>query len=76
MCGTSGPRSGTLAPRAGQGHWSRDRRPKNGLILALTAGGITKTDAAAVFVQRLFSACLPPIAGWITFMWMRRREYL
>ena len=31
-----------------------------GLILALTAGGITKGDAtAAVFVQRLFSA-LPP----------------
>jgi glycosyltransferase 2 family protein len=48
-----------------------------GLILALTAGGITKTDAtAAVFVQRLFSAYLPPIAGWFTLMWMRRREYL
>ena len=48
-----------------------------GLILALTAGGITKNDAtAAVFVQRLFSAYLPPIAGWFTLMWMRRREYL
>ena len=48
-----------------------------GLILALTAGGITKTDAtAAVFVQRLFSAYLPPIVGWFTFIWMRRREYL
>ena len=48
-----------------------------GLILALTAGGIAKTDAtAAVFVQRLFSAYLPPIAGWFTLMWMRRREYL
>ena len=48
-----------------------------GLILALTAGGITKGDAtAAVFVQRLFSAYLPPIAGWFTLMWMRRREYL
>jgi uncharacterized membrane protein YbhN (UPF0104 family) len=48
-----------------------------GLILALTAGGITKGDAtAAVFVQRLFSAYLPPIAGWFTLMWMRKREYL
>jgi len=48
-----------------------------GLILALTAGGITKNDAtAAVFVQRLFSACLPPIAGWFILMWMRKREYL
>ena len=48
-----------------------------GLILALTAGGITKNNAtAAVFVQRLFSAYLPPIAGWFTLMWMRKREYL
>jgi glycosyltransferase 2 family protein len=48
-----------------------------GLILALTAGGIAKNDAtAAVFVQRLFSAYLPPIAGWFALMWMRRREYL
>ena len=48
-----------------------------GLILALTAGGITKGDAtAAVFVQRLFSAYLPPVAGWLTLIWMRKREYL
>jgi glycosyltransferase 2 family protein len=48
-----------------------------GLILALTAGGISKNQAtAAVFVQRLFSAYLPPIAGWFTLMWMRRRQYL
>jgi undecaprenyl-diphosphatase len=48
-----------------------------GLILALTAGGIAKGDAtAAVFVQRLFSAYLPPIGGWLTLMWMRKREYL
>jgi glycosyltransferase 2 family protein len=48
-----------------------------GLILALTAGGIAKNDAtAAVFVQRLFSAYLPPVLGWFTLMWMRRREYL
>jgi uncharacterized membrane protein YbhN (UPF0104 family) len=48
-----------------------------GLILALTAGGILKGDAtAAVFIQRFFSAYLPPIAGWFTLMWMRKREYL
>ena len=48
-----------------------------GLILALSAAGISKTDAtAAVFVQRLFTAYLPPIAGWFTLMYMRRKEYL
>ena len=48
-----------------------------GLILALTAGGIGKqTATAAVFVDRLFSAYIPPILGWFTLMWMRRREYL
>jgi uncharacterized protein (TIRG00374 family) len=48
-----------------------------GLILALTAAGIpAKVATAAVFVQRLFSAYLPPIVGWFTFMWMRKREYL
>ncbi len=48
-----------------------------GLILALTAAGISKNQAtAAVFVQRAFTAYLPPIVGWFTLMWMRRREYL
>ena len=48
-----------------------------GLILALTAGGILKSDAtAAVFIQRFFSAYLPPIVGWFTLIWMRKREYL
>ena len=31
---------------------------------------------AAVFVQRLFTSYLPPIAGWVTMVTMRRREYL
>ena len=45
-----------------------------GLILALTAAGISKNQAtAAVFVQRTFTAHLPPIVGWFTLMWMRRR---
>ncbi len=48
-----------------------------GLILALTAAGILSHEAtAAVFVQRLFTAYLPPIVGWFALMWMRRREYL
>jgi uncharacterized membrane protein YbhN (UPF0104 family) len=48
-----------------------------GLILALTAAGIPSHVAtAAVFVQRSVTAYLPPIIGWFTLMWMRRREYL
>ena len=48
-----------------------------GLILVLVAGGISKGDAtAAVFVQRLFSAYLPPIGGWFTLMSMRKKQYL
>ncbi len=48
-----------------------------GLILGLSAAGVTEADAtAAVFVQRLFTSYLPPIWGWLTLVGMRRREYL
>jgi uncharacterized membrane protein YbhN (UPF0104 family) len=48
-----------------------------GMIIGLTAAGISQTDAvAAVFVQRLFTAYLPPIWGWFVLVWMRKREYL
>ena len=48
-----------------------------GLILGLTAAGVSEADAtAAVFIQRLFTAYLPPIWGWATLVWMRKREYL
>ena len=48
-----------------------------GLILGLTAAGVGEADAtAAVFIQRLFTSYLPPIWGWITLVWMRKREYL
>jgi glycosyltransferase 2 family protein len=48
-----------------------------GLILGLTAAGIPEADAtAAVFIQRLFTSYLPPIWGWFTLVWMRKREYL
>ncbi|MGA2838313.1 MAG: lysylphosphatidylglycerol synthase transmembrane domain-containing protein [Acidimicrobiales bacterium] len=48
-----------------------------GMILGLTAAGIPETDAvAAVFVQRLFTAYLPPIWGWFCLVWMRKKEYL
>jgi glycosyltransferase 2 family protein len=48
-----------------------------GLILGLTAAGVTEADAtAAVFIQRLFTSYLPPIWGWLTLVWMRRKEYL
>jgi uncharacterized protein (TIRG00374 family) len=48
-----------------------------GLILGLTAAGISEADAtAAVFIQRLFTSYLPPIWGWATLVWMRKREYI
>ena len=48
-----------------------------GLILGLTAAGLSEVDAtAAVFVQRLFTAYLPPIWGWFSLMWLRRHEYV
>jgi glycosyltransferase 2 family protein len=48
-----------------------------GMILGLTAAGVTEADAtAAVFIQRLFTSYLPPIWGWLALVWMRRREYL
>jgi hypothetical protein len=27
-------------------------------------------------VQRLFTSYLPPIWGWATLVWMRKKEYL
>jgi uncharacterized protein (TIRG00374 family) len=48
-----------------------------GMILGLTAAGVPEADAtAAVFIQRLFSSYLPPIWGWVTLIWMRKKEYL
>jgi uncharacterized protein (TIRG00374 family) len=48
-----------------------------GLIAGLTSAGIPQEQAvAAVFIQRLFTAYLPPIWGWVTLAWMRRREYV
>jgi len=48
-----------------------------GLILGLTAAGVSEADAtAAVFIQRLFTSYLPPIWGWVTLVWMRRRDYV
>jgi uncharacterized membrane protein YbhN (UPF0104 family) len=48
-----------------------------GLILGLTAAGVAEADAtAAVFIQRLFTSYLPPVWGWFTLVWMRKREIL
>jgi uncharacterized protein (TIRG00374 family) len=48
-----------------------------GLIAGLTSAGVPQSQAvAAVFIQRLFTAYLPPIWGWVTLAWMRRREYV
>ena len=48
-----------------------------GMILGLKAAGIPDAEAiSAVFVQRLFTAYLPPIAGWVSLMWLRKKKYL
>jgi uncharacterized protein (TIRG00374 family) len=48
-----------------------------GMILGLTAAGVSEADAtAAVFIQRLFLSYLPPIWGWITLVQLRKKEYL
>lgn len=48
-----------------------------GLIAGLTSAGIPQDQAvAAVLIQRLCTAYLPPIWGWLTLTWMRRREYV
>jgi uncharacterized protein (TIRG00374 family) len=48
-----------------------------GLIAGLTSVGIPQDQAvAAVLIQRLFTSYLPPIWGFLTLTWMRRREYV
>ena len=48
-----------------------------GLIAGLTAAGIPQAQAvAAVLIQRFFTSYLPPVWGWATLAWMRRREYV
>ena len=48
-----------------------------GLIAGLAAAGIPQDQAvAAVLIQRFFTSYLPPVWGWATLAWMRRREYV
>ena len=48
-----------------------------GLIAGLAAAGIPQDQAAAaVLIQRFFTAYLPPIWAWATLAWMRRRDYV
>jgi hypothetical protein len=48
-----------------------------GLIAGLSAVGIPQDQAvAAVLIQRFFTSYLPPVWGWATLAWMRRREYV
>jgi glycosyltransferase 2 family protein len=48
-----------------------------GMIAGLTAAGIPQSQAvAAVFIQRICTAYLPPVYGWVTLVFMRRREYV
>ncbi len=48
-----------------------------GLIAGFTAAGIPQTEAvAAVFIERICTAYIPPAYGWVTLVFMRRREYI
>jgi glycosyltransferase 2 family protein len=48
-----------------------------GLIAGLTSAGVPQDQAvAAVFIERLCTAYLPPIWGWATLVWMRRSDYV
>jgi len=48
-----------------------------GLIAGLTSVGIPQDQAvAAVLIQRFCTSYLPPVWGWATLAWMRRREYV
>ncbi|HEU5385409.1 MAG TPA: lysylphosphatidylglycerol synthase domain-containing protein [Streptosporangiaceae bacterium] len=48
-----------------------------GLIAGLTSAGLPQDQAvAAVLIQRFFASYLPPVWGWVTLAWMRRREYV
>ena len=48
-----------------------------GLIAGLASAGVPEDQAvAAVLIQRFFTAYLPPVWGWATLAWMRRREYV
>ncbi len=47
------------------------------MIAGFIAAGIPQDVAAAtVFVQRLFTAYLPPIWGWISLMRLRKKELI
>ena len=46
-------------------------------ILGLKAAGVPTAPAvAAVFIQRLFTGYLPPLAGWFALMTLRHKDYL
>jgi len=64
-------RATVLGPRGGLGV------VEAGLIAGLTSAGIPQDQAvAAVLIERFFTAYLPPIWGFLTLTWMRRREYV
>ena len=48
-----------------------------GLIAGFVAAGIPENVAAAtVFVQRLFTAYLPPLWGWLSLLYLERHELI
>jgi len=72
----SAPGEYHLQPRARLGR-GRGAAPGRGVAAGLTSAGIPQDQAiAAVFIQRMFTTYLPPVWGWVTLAWMRRREYV
>lgn len=48
-----------------------------GLIFGLSSVALSEADAVgAVFIQRLFTTYLPPLAGWPVLVTLRRRGYV
>ncbi len=50
---------------------------ETGLIAGFTASGIPEAEAvAATFTARMCTSYLPPIWGWFTLSWLRKRDYV
>jgi uncharacterized protein (TIRG00374 family) len=48
-----------------------------GMIIGFTSAGLSQSDAVVVtFIQRLVTAYLPPLWGWVTLVWIRRKDYI
>jgi hypothetical protein len=77
----SGPGCGEppMAITVQRSSWSAPRPGAPGHGGKVTSGQfpfLQDQAVAAVLIQRFFAAYLPPVWGWATLTWMRRREYV